>query len=139
MEDAELLLGRPYSFAGAVLAGKQIGRTMSRPTANLVYSFDQLVPKHGVYFTYCRVGGAVYRAVTNVGYRPTVNSDPNGVTCETHLLDFFGLLYGERVEIIFVHYHRVEIAFASVDELAKQISDDVRCAGEFFDKREKAD
>ena len=136
VETVEKLLGRHYSLKGNVQAGKQIGRTISRPTANLVYSPDQLVPKRGVYFTYCRVGGALYRAVTNVGYRPTVNEDPNSVTCEAHLLDFSGSIYGECAEIIFVHYQRAEIAFATVDDLAKQISTDVRCATEYFDKRQ---
>ena len=133
MESASVLLGRGYSLSGTIVAGKQIGRTISRPTANLVYSPDQLIPKRGVYFTYCRVKGKMYRAVTNVGYRPTVNSDPASVTCEAHLLDFSESVYGERAEIIFVHYHRAEMAFSSVDELSEKISDDVRRAVEYFD------
>lgn len=134
MEAAKELLGRSYSLLGTVIAGKQIGRTISRPTANLVYREDQLIPKRGVYFTYCRVKGELYRAVTNVGYRPTVNSDVNSVTCEAHLLDFSESVYGECAEIIFVHYHREEMAFSSVDELSSQITDDVRCAVEYFEK-----
>ena len=132
VESAGVLLGRPYSLLGIVLAGKQIGRTISRPTANLVYSPDQLIPKHGVYFTYCRVKGKLYRAVTNVGYRPTVNSDVGSVTCEAHILDFSEAVYGECAEIIFVHYHRAETAFASVEALSEQITRDVACASEFF-------
>ena len=65
-----------------------------------------------------------------------MNDDPNSVTCEAHLLDFSGSIYGECAEIIFVHYHRAEIAFLTVDDLAKQISADVRCATEYFDKRQ---
>ena len=76
----------------------------------------------------------MYRSVTNVGYRPTVNSDTEKVTCEAHLLDFSGSVYGECVEIIFAHYHRAEIPFDSVDALSCQITEDVRCAIEFFDK-----
>ena len=101
---------------------------------NLVYAPDQLVPKFGVYFTYCRIKGRVYRAVTNIGYRPTVNSDPDSVTCEAHLLDFSETVYGEDVEIIFVHYHRGEKKFDSVEALGRQISEDVRIAMEYFDQ-----
>ena len=133
VESVETLLGRPYSLSGVILPGKQIGRTISRPTANLIYSSDQLVPKRGVYYTYCRLKGRCYRAVTNVGYRPTVNSDVGDVTCEAHLLDFSESVYGECVEIIFVHYARAEIAFSSVEELSAQITEDVRKANEYFE------
>ena len=136
VESVECLLGRPYSLAGTVKAGKQIGRTMSRPTVNLSFAHGQLIPKRGVYFTYCRVGERIYRGVTNVGYRPTVNSDVDSVTCETHLLDFSESIYGERIEIIFVHYHRVEMTFGSTDALSRQITEDVTAATVFFDKRE---
>ena len=139
METAAVLLGRPYSILGTVMAGKQIGRTISRPTVNLVYRSDQLIPKRGVYFTYCRIKGETYKAVTNVGYRPTVNSDPDSVTCEAHLLEFSETVYGERAEIIFVHYHREERAFGSVEELSRQIDNDVRYATEYFDKADGAD
>ena len=136
MESVEVLLGRPYSLFGTVRPGNQIGRTISRPTANLVYSPDQIVPKRGVYYTYCRVKGECYRAVTNVGYRPTVNSDPVSVTCEAHLLDFSGDIYGECAEIIFVHYARAERTFKSVDELSAQISLDVEGAVRYFDQKD---
>ena len=132
MGSVEVLLGRPYSLFGTIRPGNQIGRTISRPTANLVYSPDQLVPKRGVYYTYCRVKGECYRAVTNVGYRPTVNSNPESVTCEAHLLDFSGDIYGECAEIIFVHYARAERAFSTVEELSAQITKDVDGAIEYF-------
>lgn len=133
VEGAEGLLGRRYSFTGTVCSGKRLGRTISRPTVNLVYAPDQLVPCNGVYFTYCRVGEGLYRAVTNVGYRPTVNSDVGSITCETHLLDFSESVYGERIEIIFVHYHRGEIAFDSLTALSDQIAKDIDAANEYFD------
>lgn len=133
VDDVTVLLGREYSILGTVVEGKQLGRTISRPTANLVFRPDQLIPKRGVYFTYCRIRGGTYRGVTNVGYRPTVNDDPKSVTCETHLLDFSETVYGERAEIIFVHYLRAERSFASVKELSAQIAEDVRSAVEFFD------
>ncbi len=136
VESAESLLGRPYSLSGAVKAGKQIGRTMSRPTVNLSFAQDQLIPKRGVYFTYCRVGAKIYHGVTNVGYRPTVNSDTESVTCETHLLDFSESIYGERIEIIFVHYRRAEMTFDSTEALSRQITEDVTAATEFFRSRE---
>ena len=136
VESVERLLGRPYSLSGTVRAGKQIGRTMSRPTVNLSFAHGQLIPKRGVYFAYCRVGEKIYRGVTNVGYRPTVNSDAESVTCETHLLDFSESIYGEQIEIIFVHYRRAEMIFDSTDALSRQITDDVTAATEFFDKKE---
>ena len=136
MEAVAALLGRRYSLLGTVKSGKQIGRTIARPTANLIYCFDQLIPKRGVYYTYCLLKGVFYRSVTNVGYRPTVNDDETCVTCETHLLDFSETVYGEVVEIIFVHYAREERAFSSIDELSVQIASDVEDAVQYFDALE---
>ena len=132
MEDVRALLGRHYSMLGTVISGNQIGRTLSRPTANLRYSPDQLIPHPGVYFTICSLNGHGYRAVTNIGYRPTVNTDPSDITCETHLLDFTDSLYGEQVRISFCHFARCEKAFPDLSELSAQINKDVADAVRYF-------
>lgn len=134
VESARVLLGRPYSLTGTILPGKQLGRTLSRPTANLRYSGDQLVPKHGVYFTLCKLNGECYRSVTNIGYRPTVNKDERDITCEAHILDFKESIYGETVEIQFHKYARGEIAFPDINALSNQITKDVNAATAYFSR-----
>lgn len=132
MDAAKALLGRPYSMKGQIVSGKQLGRTFSRPTANLHYSADQLIPRRGVYFTLCRIGKKSYRSVTNVGSRPTVNNDTSDVTCEVHILDFEQVIYGEETEIEFLKFARPEIAFTDTAALAKQIENDVFVAIDYF-------
>ena len=132
VEAAHTLLGRYYSIKGEIRQGNQIGRTISRPTANLKYSKDQLIPKRGVYFTYCRIKGKLYRAVTNIGYRPTVNSNVGDVTCEAHILDFDESVYGEMAEIMFCKFAREEREFSDVSELSAQINRDVAAAESYF-------
>ncbi|MBR2460317.1 MAG: riboflavin biosynthesis protein RibF [Clostridia bacterium] len=132
MESVSVLLGRPYSLTGTVIPGNQLGRKLSKPTANLRYSPHQLVPKRGVYFTLCSLDGTDYPSVTNIGYRPTVNTDTSDITCETHLLDFSGSVYGKTVEIRFCHYARGEISFPDLPSLANQIALDASQANLYF-------
>lgn len=139
VETARILLGRPYTLTGEILPGRQLGRTFSRPTANLRYSEHRLVPKRGVYYTVCRVDGNAYRSVTNIGYRPTVNGDTSDITCEAHLLDFDRAIYGKTVELAFLHFVRPETEFSDTHALAEQIGRDVRGAEAFFDLPESAE
>lgn len=131
------LLGRPYSVEGKILSGNKLGRTYNRPTANLRYSVGQLIPKCGVYFTECRIGNEIYRSITNVGSRPTVNNDESDVTCEVHIFDFDRVVYGETAEITFLHFSRSERRFGSVAELSEQIEKDVKEAERFFMSRSR--
>ena len=117
------LLGKPFKLSGKVLKGKQLGRTIGSPTANIALKRVKS-PLHGVYAV--RVsGGALSSAagVANVGVRPTVN-DGMLANLEVHLFDFDGDLYGERLNVEFMTKLRDEKKFESLDALKAAISAD---------------
>ncbi|MBQ3529908.1 MAG: bifunctional riboflavin kinase/FAD synthetase [Oscillospiraceae bacterium] len=122
-EKAGQMLGHPHILTGEVLAGKQLGRTIGIPTANLIFPEGVIVPKFGVYA--CKVGfnGKAYSAVTNIGTRPTVNGE--GITAEAHILDFEGDLYGKEITVAFCKFLRPEQKFANLDALKAQIAEDI--------------
>jgi len=119
---ANRLLGHPHILSGVVTEGKQLGRTLGFPTANLCLAEGLIVPKFGVYATTVAVDGKAYPAVTNIGTRPTVNGQ--GVNAECHLLDFEGDLYGKEVTVAFYEFLRPEQKFDSLKELKSQIAAD---------------
>ena len=123
MERVEALLGRSYRIAGPVVHGFERGRTIGFPTANISVAADRALPALGVYATRVHVAGKHYVGATNIGRRPTF--DFGHISIETHLLDFEGDIYGERMELDIVHRLRAETAFGSVDELKAQIARDV--------------
>ncbi len=123
MERVQALLGRSYRIAGPVVHGFERGRTIGFPTANISLAADRALPALGVYATRAHVAGQHYLGATNIGRRPTF--DFGHISIETHLLDFEGDIYGERMELDIVHRLRGETAFASVDELKAQIARDV--------------
>ncbi len=122
------LLGRPYAMCGRVIQGDQRGRTIGFPTAN-IRIHRPISPLHGVYAV--EVEGIGY-GVTNVGTRPTV--DGNAFLIETHVLDFSGDLYGQRLSIRWLKHLRGEMKFASLDELKQQIARDIQAARQFFEQ-----
>lgn len=121
MELAAKLLGRPFVIEGKVVTGRQIGRTIGFPTANIQPSeANALMPPIGVY------AGEVegHPAVINIGRRPTVNNG-NDVTIEVHILDFQGDLYGRYLRVEFLRRLRPEMKFSGLDELKAQIQKDI--------------
>ena len=120
---AGALLGRRYSLSGRVIKNKRIGRRIGFPTANIEPEERRALPPDGVYATIACVGGAAYRAVTNVGTNPTVNGDK--LSIETHILDFDADIYGEILTVAFHSFLRGEIKFGSVEEMKRQIEKDV--------------
>jgi len=126
------LLGRPYTIAGRVARGDQIGRTIGFPTANIGV-LRRAICLRGVYAV--RVTGAGlqrHEAVANLGLRPTV--DGQRQVLEVHLLDYAGDLYGARLEVEFCYWLREEQKFSSLDALKAQIKADERRAREWFNK-----
>ena len=117
------LLGHPHILTGTVLPGRQLGRTIGIPTANLLLPPELIVARFGVYACKVWVDGKEYLAVTNIGIRPTV--DGQGVTVEAHLLDFDGDLYGKEITIAFCDFLRSEQKFENLDELKTQITADI--------------
>jgi riboflavin kinase/FMN adenylyltransferase len=124
---AARLLGRPYSIRGEVVRGAGRGRTLGFPTANVKTERALGLPV-GVYLCQVGVAAARYRAVVNVGVRPTFGE--NELAIEAHLLDFVGDLYSERVTLTFHRRLREERKFPSVDALREQIALDVAAARE---------
>lgn len=126
-EEAAKLLARPYSFSAPVLHGKHLGTQLGTPTINQRIPQKMLAPLRGVYVTECEVDDKSFRAVTNVGLRPTVEENAL-VNCESFLLDFSGDLYHKTVRISFLKYLRPEIRFSSQEELREQIERDAAAA-----------
>ncbi|MBR4863567.1 MAG: bifunctional riboflavin kinase/FAD synthetase [Oscillospiraceae bacterium] len=122
VEEANRYLGHAHVLTGQVIAGKQLGRTIGVPTANLALPEGLVQPAFGVYACYIHVEGKKYKAVTNVGMRPTVDGDH--VTVEPWILDFEGDLYGKTVSLEFRKFLRPEEKFPSLEALKQQIQKD---------------
>jgi|AFSR01.1.fsa_nt_gi riboflavin kinase/FMN adenylyltransferase len=127
---ARRMLMRPYGVEGEVITGRQLGRTLNFPTANIAV-INRVLPADGVYVTATLVGGVWRRSVTNIGYRPTVSDDRMRVV-ETHILDFSENLYGISLRTRFLHRLRSERKFASLEDLRAQIAYDVARARRYF-------
>lgn len=122
MEAAAAFLGHPHILSGQVVPGRQLGRTIGVPTANILIPEDVVVPKLGVYACTCTLDGREYVAVTNIGSRPTVEG--HQVRAESWLLDFAGDLYGRRITLRFHKFLRPEQKFASLEDLKAEIQRD---------------
>ena len=128
---AEHLLGRPYSIAGRVIVGQQLGRTIGAPTANIQLRRLRS-PLSGVFAVQVAgVSDSLLPAVANVGVRPTVG-DLSKAILEVHLLDFEGYLYRRNIRVLFREKLRNEIKFDGIDALSEQISRDIAQARRFF-------
>jgi len=124
-DQAARLLGRSYAVTGRVVHGEERGRRLGFPTANLA-DVEQLLPPRGVYAVRARVAGNLtkYRAVMNLGRRPTFTS--NGVdSLEVHLLDFQADLYDQKLWVSDLAWLRDEESFPSADALQAQIAEDI--------------
>lgn len=119
MDTAVRFLGHPHLLTGTVIPGKQLGRRLGFPTANLRLPEGLAVPRFGVYASRCRVDGKEYAAVTNVGTRPTVSGI--GITVEPWILDYEGDLYGREITLEFYRFLRAEEKFPSLEALRTQI------------------
>lgn len=118
---AERLLGRPYAIGGRVVRGRQLGRTLGFPTANL--RFPKKPALQGIYATRVHgIGDAPMPSVLSFGTRPTVDGvEP---LLEAHLFDFDGDLYGRHIRVEFVAKLRDEEKFDSLDALTAQMRQD---------------
>lgn len=124
MERAERLIGEAYSVCGVVAHGKKLGRKLGMPTVNLLPEKEKLLPPYGVYFSEVSVGERVYKGITNIGCKPTVN-DEKQAGVETYLYDFAQDIYGKEITVRLFSFHRPEKKFESVDALKKQMATDI--------------
>ncbi len=123
IQKANELLGSEFSFTAKVQRGDSRGRTIGFPTINQHYPEDLVKIKFGVYKTKVLFDDKAYDGITNIGIRPTFESEY--IISETYIKDFSGDLYEKEVEIIPVEFLREEIKFASLEELKKQIEKDI--------------
>ena len=131
MDEAVDFLGHPHFLTGTVVSGRQLGRTIGVPTANLHLPEAVVVPKFGVYACKAIVEGREYLVVTNIGTRPTVGG--HHVTVEAWLLDFEGDLYGKTLTLEFYSFLRPEQKFGSLEALQTQIQTDAKKTKDFFE------
>lgn len=122
VEDAGQMLTRPYFLPGEVVHGKEIGRTIGFPTANLEREEIFLLPEEGVYYTHVLWNNNIYKAITSIGNNPTVNGEK--ITVESHILDFNKNIYGDKIMVNFIKKIRNNVKFNSVEELKAQLQRD---------------
>lgn len=122
---AEQILGMPYTLMGSVSHGKQLGRRLGMPTVNLIPPKSKLMPPCGVYYATVLYGGKRYRAISNVGYKPTVTQE-HVMGVESYLYDFHSQIYGEEIEVRLHEFKRPERKFDSIDGLKAQLEEDIR-------------
>jgi riboflavin kinase/FMN adenylyltransferase len=132
LDAAGQMLGRPWALSGIVTAGDRLGRQLGFPTANLDVA-GRVLPPHGVYAVHANIGTQMWRAVLNIGLRPTLQRSEPQLRVEAHLLDFDGDLYGKELAVTFVAKLREETRFASLERLKRQIERDIQTARQCFD------
>jgi riboflavin kinase/FMN adenylyltransferase len=128
---ANRYLGYPYFITGTVVTGKQLGRTIGFPTANIALTEEfKLVPAHGVYTVSSTINGKTVLGMMNIGNRPTV--DGTTETIEVHFLDFNADIYGAQLRVNLHHRLRSEQKFAGIEALKTQLQQDKEDTIEYF-------
>ena len=122
---ANEMLGNPYFVYGEVVHGEHLGNTIGFPTINQDIPANKLIPAPGVYASRVTIDGIVYRSISNLGMKPTVGNSRH-VGLETYILDYQGNVYGEYVQTELLFYIRPEEKFKNIDELKRQINDDIQ-------------
>lgn len=131
MEDAARFLGRPYVIDGRVVRGRQLGRQLGVPTANIRIKHAN-PPLIGVYAVEVRgLAGGPHRGIANIGFRPSVDQATSPLL-EIHLFDFDADIYGTHLSVRFLHKLRDERKFPDIDALKLQISQDLESARQYF-------
>jgi riboflavin kinase / FMN adenylyltransferase len=137
LDAANRFLGRPYTLTGKVITGKQLGRTIGFPTANLQLPSEKFLPLFGVYCVEILINGQAMElepnplsGVMNIGNRPTV--DGTVTTVEVHIFNWSGNLYGQEITVSLGKFLRPEQKFADLDALKQQIGVDCQMAQAFF-------
>lgn len=125
VEEANELLSRPFSLKGKVIDGNKIGSKIGLATANISYDASSFHLKPGVYSTYVYVDNTKYIGICNIGHNPSFNY-VDKLSVEVHILDFDKQIYGDVVQIEFMHFIREEQKFPSPKELLNQINKDIQ-------------
>lgn len=131
LSEANSALGYRYSITGKVVTGKQLGRTIGFPTANIEpTNSEKLIPASGVYAVDVIIPdfSTPLRAMLNIGHRPTVDTQSAQQTIETHIIDYSGDLYNKTLRIEFINFLRPEQQFESLAALTAQLHRDRQAA-----------
>lgn len=130
MEMYRELTGRYFSVMGIVEHGRAIGRTIGFPTANVMTHKSKILPPNGVYASYAKIDGEVYKSITNVGRKP--DSLEGEMLVETYILDFEQMIYDETIEVDLLHFLRGEKVLESLDHLKDLIHNDLESLKAFL-------
>jgi riboflavin kinase / FMN adenylyltransferase len=127
---ARRMLGRPYGVEGVIIRGLRRGHTIGFPTANLK-PHNRVIPRYGVYATATLIDGTWRKSITNIGVRPTFETEVEP-SIESYIFDFDGDLYGDVLRVRFLHRIRDERKFNGINELKAQIERDTVRARNYF-------
>ncbi|MDR0574593.1 MAG: riboflavin biosynthesis protein RibF [Tannerella sp.] len=128
MATASYLLGYNYRLKGHVVGGRQVGRLMGFPTANIAVDEKfKVVPRNGSYAVWIVVDGKKYKGMLYIGSRPTIASD-DSLSIEVNIFDFSGNIYDEPIIVEFVDFIREDVKFDSLDKLKEQMEADKQYA-----------
>lgn len=126
-------LGYSYFLTGEVVKGKQLGRTIGFPTANINIEEEyKKIPKNGVYVVRTFINEKEVFGMMNIGFNPTVNGEKK--TIEVNLFDFDSDIYCHKIEVSLLEYLREEQKFGSVELLKEQLNQDKKTALAFIDR-----
>ena len=130
LDKASALIGRQLTISGKVIKGRQVGRTIGFPTAN-IDAKGLCLPPFGVYSGFCTIGDRKtlrLPAIMNIGLRPTISAGDtiDAPSLEVHIPDFNKNIYGENLEFSYGQFIRSEIKFRSLEDLKSQIQKDIQ-------------
>jgi riboflavin kinase/FMN adenylyltransferase len=125
IEKANHYLGYQFTLHGEVVEGKQLGRKLGFPTANIEASDKyKIIPGYGVYAVNVELNGANYNGMLNIGTRPTFNKNADNRSIEVNIFDFDGDIYGKEITLNFVGKIRDEQKFENIEMLVNQLEKD---------------
>ena len=127
VKKAALLMGRPYSIAGIITKGKQLGQTIGFPTANIeIRDHFKILPKIGSYAVWVEINAKKFKGMLNIGSNPTVGGAQQ--TIEVNIFDFNQDIYGENIYVYFMDKIRNEVKFPTIEVLKAQLHEDKKIA-----------
>ncbi len=126
IKQANSCLGYNYFFNGKVVNGNHIGEKLGFPTANLLVEDKlKLIPGEGVYAVTVNLNSNIYKAMMNIGNRPTINKNTESNTIiEVHIFDFNNYIYNDKIRVNVIEKIRNEIKFNGLDELKSRLEID---------------
>ena len=132
---ANSFLAYKYSIKGIVTKGKQLGRTIGFPTANIQIKEEyKLIPKEGVYVVSCKINDSRFYGMMNIGINPTTDINNQKQKIEVYLFDFNQDIYNQTITVSFLKRIRDEQKFESVEALKNQLAIDKQTSITFIKK-----